>query len=131
MITLIHSKLKASREALKLSQTGLAEASGYTQSGISALENGNYHYVPNHVLTYLAQQGIDLSAMFDDRIELLHFEEICAGRTPMVAPVKTGPCQMCAVKDIIIADKVDSLRRADMMVDVLREKIQGLEGKAT
>ncbi len=79
MKTLIFKKVKIARESLNLSQISAAEASGYSQSGISLLEKGGNTFIPNEYLSFLASKGINLTAMFDEDLSLDDFALTCGG----------------------------------------------------
>lgn len=79
MKSLIFKKVKIARESLNLSQISAAEASGYSQSGISLLENGENTFIPNEYLSFLATKGINLTAIFDEDLSLDDFALSCGG----------------------------------------------------
>lgn len=58
-------KLKQVRTLLGLNQTQMADAVGMKQKDVSQLENGERKFIPNEVIRFMYESGIDLNSVFD------------------------------------------------------------------
>ena len=130
MKELISRKLRVARVSLRLSQTNVADQANYNQSGVSAIESGNFTFLPLEYLAYWASKGINLTALCDPTVTEDQFKEICEGKLP-TSYVKPGPCKQCEEKDRLLADKQEMLRGKDETIASKNELIQALRDKIT
>lgn len=121
MKNLIASKLKIARKSLNMSQEDFADAIGYNQSGISAIETGTATFVPNLYLEVLASRGVNLTGIFNESVSPDQYADMCFGNVPAA---RLGPCPNCAAKDQIIADKNEIIAGKNEVIEMLREKLK-------
>jgi hypothetical protein len=115
MNELIISKLKLARKSLDLAQKSKDLSGVMHQPGISRMEKGGRNNVPMAYLNFMANHGVDLSAVFSDNISVDQYKNMGADGSLKVAAYK-GTCPSCIVKD-------DMLKQKDVHIDSLLETI--------
>lgn len=99
MKALIHQKVKVARESIDKSQSAASRESGYSQSGISLLESGENKFIPSGYLSYLVDNGINLSAIFNDTITVDEFTRMCQMPLMLLPHIEDEKCINCEEKD--------------------------------
>lgn len=62
----IYVKLREIREELGLTQSQIATESGILQKDISRIENGGTKFIPNELIHYLYNKGVNVNLLYDD-----------------------------------------------------------------
>lgn len=123
MEKLIFNKIMIAMESLYHSQSAASRASGYNQSGISLIEGGHNVYIPNSYLSFLASNGINITALFDNNISEDEFRKICTGEAPKLLTSGSTrhpqPCQECKTKDDYIKLLSQTNANQQVTIDIL------------
>jgi transcriptional regulator with XRE-family HTH domain len=69
----LHSKFRVARELIGLKQSEVAELNGINQNDVSRLENGKRQFAPMQYITFLSENGIDVSMLFNSTVSLENF----------------------------------------------------------
>lgn len=112
-------KLVIARKRAGLTQKQFAEALKVSQPQVSGMEGGRLHSVPNEVIDFLLKNKFNLNAVFDNRISINQFIDICNG-----AQLPEGRCPNCAGKDEIIREKTEFIRSLQLNIDMLRKQLE-------
>lgn len=110
----LSEKFRAARDVLRLNQTDVERNTGVWQTDISMLENGKKKFVPTEYLVYLSLRGIDLNALFDNRITAEDFK-----KNPL--DITETPCEE---KDKMIAELKDHVKLLLSIIDTIKKATQ-------
>jgi transcriptional regulator with XRE-family HTH domain len=124
MNELISKKLKIVRDFLNLSQPKMEKATGVPRPTISHMENNDFNHVPTRYLTYMASQGINMSALLDLSVSEDAFKDLLYGRAQLLLPGgPVTPCPDCAGKDEMLHAKDEIIAGKSELIGMLRDKI--------
>ena len=126
METLLTRKLLVARQSLSLSQSDLGRAKVYHQGSQSQLEQGNRANVPLKYLRWLSDKGINMTALFSDKVSEEDFALMCRNRTnPTYQPEH---CPNCETKDTMLEEKDRRITSLIETIDAKNDIIALLKG---
>lgn len=92
------------------------------QSTMSMIENVQRQSFPLKYLTFLAENGVNLSAIFNNNVSLEDYSAICEGKSMLLLPEHVD-CANCKIKDQIIIDLRDTIKILKDNIDLLNSKL--------
>ena len=125
----LSEKLKIARVALGLSQIYIAKTLGIAQTNISNLEAGNHIRLHPVYLKIFADNGINMNALFDDRVTPQDFEQSCLKKDTLMLPAHEGEqaidysnCPKCKANEGLIKTLERRIEHMDMDIARLERR---------
>lgn len=125
----LSEKLKIARVALGLSQIYIAKTLGIAQTNISNLEAGNHIRLHPVCLKIFADNGINMNALFDDRVTPQDFEQSCLKKDTLMLPAHEGEhgidysnCPKCKANEGLIKTLERRIEHMDMDIARLEKR---------